>query len=190
MDNITLSEIKNAAKRVKPFIVNIPLVKLNISKDEKDPVEIYLKLENLQPICSFKLRGAANALNSKQDAKNAVWTASAGNMGAAVAWIARDLNLGCTVVVPNNAPEAKLNNIKRINPNTKVIKVSRDEWWKIIETHKFDNELAKDLGLFIHPVCNRDVIAGNGTIGLEIFEELPDVDTVIVPYGGGGLSSG
>lgn len=176
----------------KPFVLPIPLIKLNCNVTDADgtPIEIYLKLENLQPINSFKLRGAANAILKilkKQGNIKGIWTASAGNMAAAIAWVARDLGVPCTVVVPDHAPEAKLNALIRINKNVKIIKVKWDSWWKIIETHKFEESQSENFGTFIHPVCNRDVQAGNGTIGLEIFEELPNVSSVIVPFGGGGL---
>jgi len=165
----------------------------NLTAPDGSPVEIYLKLENLQPINSFKLRGASNAILKilqKQIKIDGVWTASAGNMAAAIAWVARDLKIPCTVVVPEHAPIAKLNALQRINQNVKIIKVTWDEWWKILETHKFEGPQDETFGTFIHPVCNPDVQAGNGTIGLEILEELPDVTSIIVPYGGGGLSTG
>jgi threonine dehydratase len=150
------------------------------------PAEIYLKLENLQPIGSFKLRGAGNAMGlaSRDSLAGGVWTASAGNMAQAVAWNARRLGIPCTVVVPDHAPEAKLAAITRLGGV--IFKIPFDQWWQIIVSHSFEGMA----GLFVHPVSDPRVMAGNGTIGLEILEDLPDVDAVVVPFGGGGLSSG
>ncbi len=183
LEPIPLEEIRAARERIKGSAIRAPLIRLNI---DDAPAEIYLKLENLQPIGSFKLRGAGNAiaLATKEQLANGVWTASAGNMAQGVAWNARRLGLPCTVVVPDHAPEAKLSAITRLGG--RIIKVPFDEWWQIIVTHKFEG---MD-GLFLHPVSNPAVMAGNGTIGLEILEDLPDVDAIVVPYGGGGLSSG
>ena len=183
LEPIPLAEIRAARERIKGSAIRTPLVRLNV---ENAPTEIYLKLENLQPIGSFKLRGAGNAiaLAGKEQLANGVWTASAGNMAQGVAWNARRLGLPCAVVVPDHAPEAKLSAITRLGG--KIIKVPFAEWWQIIVTHTF----AGMEGLFLHPVSDPAVMAGNGTIGLEILEDLPDVDAIIVPYGGGGLSSG
>ncbi len=180
---IPLVEIEAARERIRDSVVRTPLVRLNV---EDTPAEIYLKLENLQPIGSFKLRGAGNAMAiaGPEDLAGGVYTASAGNMAQGVAWNARRMGIECAVVVPDHAPETKLAAIERLGG--KIIKVPFDDWWEVIVTHRFDGLE----GIFIHPVCDPAVIAGNGTIGLEIFEDLPDVDTVIVPYGGGGLSSG
>jgi len=183
MEPIALAEIEAARERIKDMAVRTPLVRLNV---EHKSTEIYLKLENLQPIGSFKLRGAGNAMAiaGPEALAGGVYTASAGNMAQGVAWNARRLGIDCTVVVPDHAPETKLAAIERLGGT--IVKVPFDEWWEVIVTHRFDGVE----GVFIHPVCDRAVIAGNGTIGLEIFEDLPEVDTVIVPYGGGGLSSG
>jgi cysteine synthase len=113
-----------------------------------------------------------------------LYTASAGNMAQGVGFVARARHLPWSVVVPDHAPKTKLAAIERLGG--RVIAVPFDRWWQVIVEHRYP-ELD---GLFVHPVCNRDVIAGNGTIGLEILEDLPDVDTIVVPYGGGGLSSG
>jgi len=150
------------------------------------PAEIYLKLENLQPIGSFKLRGASNALALIEPSalSRGVWTASAGNMAQGLAWSARRLGIPCTVVVPDHAPESKLAAIARLG--AKTVKVPFDEWWQIIVEHRREGME----GSFVHPVSDPNVIAGNGTIGLELLEDLPDLDAVVVPYGGGGLSTG
>ena len=179
---ISLADIEAARERLVGVALRTPLIRLNV---EDAPAEIYLKLENLQPIGSFKLRGAGNAmaLAAPGQLRHGVVTASAGNMAQGVAWCARRLGLPCTVFVPDHAPQTKLDAIARLGGAVK--KVTFDEWWQIIVSHEVDH-----LGLFIHPVSETAVIAGNGTIGLEILEELPDVDAVITPYGGGGLTSG
>lgn len=178
---ISLDDIRAARKRISSSIVRTPLVRLNV-----DANDIYLKLENLQPIGSFKLRGAGNAIAmaSPELLAKGVYTASAGNMAQGVAWHARRLGIACTVVVPDHAPETKLEAISRLG--AKYIKVPFEEWWQVLVTRQFPGVD----GFFVHPVSDSAVIAGNGTIGLEILEDLPDVDTVLVPYGGGGLSSG
>lgn len=180
---IPLEEIEAAQKQLIGQVVRTPLVRLNV---DDAPAEIYLKLENLQPIGSFKLRGASNAFAAAEPAQleNGVYTASAGNMAQGVAWKAKQLGIACTVIVPDHAPEAKLTAIDRLG--AEIIKVTFDDWWQIILSHQYPGQH----GLFVHPVCDRAVMAGNGTIGLEIFEDLPDVDAVITPYGGGGLSCG
>jgi threonine dehydratase len=178
----SLDEIRAAARRIAGAALRTPLARLNSESD----VQIYLKLENLQPIGSFKLRGAANAiaLTSRQQLADGVWTASAGNMAQGVAWNARRLGLSCTVVVPTNAPETKLAAIARLG--AKIIKVPYDDWWQILVSHRFEGLR----GRFIHPVSDPAVMAGNGTVGLEILEDLPEVESIVVPYGGGGLSVG
>ena len=140
----------------------------------------------LQPINSFKIRGAGNAIRSAPEALRAqgLLTASAGNMAQGVAWVARELGLSATIAVPEHAPEAKLDAIERLGG--RVLKVPYDEWWQAIVT----SEIPGEEGLFIHPVADEAVMAGNGTIGLEILEDLPDVDTVVIPVGGGGLTVG
>jgi threonine dehydratase len=149
-------------------------------------VEIYLKLENLQPIGAFKIRGAANAmaLAGPTELAQGVWTASAGNMAQGVAWNARRLGVPCSVVVPDHAPAAKLDALARMG--AEIVTVPFAVWWDIIVTHRYEGQT----GVFVHPVSDRAVMAGNGTIGLELVEDLPEMDSVVVPYGGGGLSSG
>ena len=160
-----------------------PLVRLNALEA---PAEIWLKLENLQPIGSFKLRGALNAMRraAPEDLRAGVVTASAGNMAQGVAWAARELGLPCTVVVPDHAPETKLAAIERLGG--RVIKVPFERWWQALEESGFEGVE----GLFVHPVQDEGVMAGNGTIGLEVLEDLPEPDAVLIPYGGGGLTSG
>jgi len=148
--------------------------------------EIHLKLENLQPIGSFKLRGASNAVLqiAPEELKDGVVTATAGNMGQGVAWIARELGVPCTVVVPDHAPQTKLAAMERLG--ARIDKVPYDRWWEALETSSY----LEASGVFIHPVQDERVMAGNGTIGLELLEDLPAPDAVLVPFGGGGLSVG
>ncbi len=181
--SVTLQDIENARGRIAKIALRTPLVRLNV---EDAPAEIYLKLENLQPIGSFKVRGAGNAMQlaSVDALANGVTTASAGNMAQGVAWNAKRLGISCTVVVPDHAPETKLAAIRRLG--AQIVQVPFDEWWQVVLTSRFDGAQ----GLFIHPVSDPGVMAGNGTIGLEILEDLPEVATILVPYGGGGLSCG
>jgi threonine dehydratase len=150
------------------------------------PAEIHVKLETLQPINSFKIRGAANAIRSAPPElrERGLLTASAGNMAQGVAWVARELGLPATIAVPEHAPQTKLDAIERLGG--RVLKVPYDEWWQAIVTA----EIPGQEGLFVHPVADEGVMAGNGTIGLELLEDLPDVDTVVIPVGGGGLAVG
>ena len=180
---IPLAEIEAARVRIAGTAVRTPLVRLHLPES---PLELYLKLECLQPIASFKLRGAGNAiaLLSDDELRDGVVTASAGNMAQGVAWAARERGVACTVIVPDHAPETKLAAIARLGGH--VIRVPYDEWWQTIVDCRTDHAP----GPFIHPVQDPAVMAGNGTIGLELLEDLPDPDLVLVPYGGGGLVSG
>ena len=180
---IELAEIERARERIADVAVRTPLVRLRL---EDAPAEIYLKLETLQPIGSFKIRGATNAvrLASEEERRHGLVTASAGNMAQGVAWVGRELGLPVTIAVPEHAPQAKLAAITRLGG--RVRKVPYDEWWQAIVTSRVDGVD----GLFVHPVQDEGVMAGNGTIGLEILEDLPDPDAVVIPYGGGGLTVG
>jgi threonine dehydratase len=180
---ISLREIEAAQQRIADQAVRTPLVRLPV---DDAPAEIYLKLENLQPIGSFKIRGATNAIRLAGDhaAAKGLVTASAGNMAQGVAWAARSLGVKATIAVPEHAPEAKLQAIARLGGE--VLKLPYDDWWNVIETSRVDGVE----GLFVHPVQDEGVMAGNGTIGLEILEDLPDPDAVVIPYGGGGLTVG
>jgi threonine dehydratase len=179
---IELAAIEAARERIAGTAIRTPLVRLHVD----GPAEIYLKLENLQPVNSFKIRGATNAVMlapASERAKGLV-TASAGNMAQGVAWAARALGVPATIAVPEHAPEAKLAAIERLGG--RVVKLPYDEWWNVIVTSRVDGIE----GLFVHPVQDPGVMAGNGTIGLEILQDLPDPDAVVVPYGGGGLTVG
>jgi len=179
----TIADVRAARERLAGLVVRTPLVRLAL---DEAPAEIHLKLECLQPIGSFKIRGATNAmaLAGPERLRDGVYTASAGNMAQGVAWSARRLGVAATAVVPEHAPQAKLSALARLG--ARVEKVPFDAWWQVL----VDRGQPGRKELFIHPVSDLAVMAGNGTIGLEILEDLPDVETVLVPYGGGGLSCG
>jgi len=178
---IPLPEIVAAADRLAGSIVRTPLVPLRAP----DAHDVFLKLENLQPIGSFKIRGSGNAVLMAGDRiADGILTASAGNMAQGAAWWARRAGVPCRVIVPEHAPEAKTRAMARLG--AEAIKVPFDRWWRTLE----DRGHPDAEGFFIHPVTDPDVMAGNGTVGLEIIDDLPDVATVLVPYGGGGLLAG
>jgi threonine dehydratase len=180
---ISLEQIRMARSRIDDVVLRSPLMKLNGIETRS---EIYLKPENLQPIGSFKIRGALNAMRAAdpETLAQGVYTASAGNMAQGVAYAAMQLGISCRVIVPEQAPRAKTEPVERMGGT--IVRVPFDEWWETMETHG----RADMPGFFIHPFADEAVMAGNGTIGLEIHEDMPEVDTVIVPYGGGGLSVG
>lgn len=180
---IPIEEIRAARERIDGLALRTPLVRL---RDGGVGPEIWLKLENLQPIGSFKIRGAGNAmaLADPDLLLGGVWTASAGNMAQGVAWCAREMGIPCTVVVPEHAPATKTDAVERLGG--RIVRVPFEEWWQILVDHGAPGHD----GLFVHPVSDAGVIAGNGTIGVEILEELDEVDAIVVPYGGGGLSCG
>jgi threonine dehydratase len=169
--------------RIADAAIRTPLVRLHAPESE---AEIWLKLECLQPIGSFKIRGAANAIRSAPSAAIAggVLTTSAGNMAQGVAWIAREEGVPATVVAPDHAPRTKLDAIERLGGT--VIEVPFERWWQTME----DGAYPGVEGYFVHPVLDDAVMAGNGTIGLELAEDLDQIDTVLVPWGGGGLTTG
>jgi threonine dehydratase len=179
---IALDAIRDAREALRGVAVRTPLVRLNADTE----AEVWLKLENLQPIGSFKLRGAYNAIRlaAPEERAAGVVTVSAGNMAQGVAWAARELGIPCTVIVPEHAPETKLAAIERLGG--RYVKVDFATWWQTMETSRFEGVD----GLFVHPVQDEAVMAGNGTIGLELLDDLPDVDIVLTPFGGGGLTVG
>ena len=179
----TLADVEDARGRIEGSAIRTPLVRLGVFDA---PAEIYLKLENLQPIGSFKIRGASNAMGrlSRDVLSKGVLTASAGNMAQGVAWRARELGIPCTVVSPETAPETKIRAIERLGG--RVIKAPFEEWWAVFESRAYEGVDAH----FVHAFDDVDVMAGNGTIALEILEDLPDVDAVVIPWGGGGLACG
>ena len=176
-----LEAAAEARRNIAGFAIRTPLVRLN-----SDHHEIYLKLENLQPIGSFKIRGAANAVAHTPPhlLAKGLLTASAGNMAQGVAFCARRLNIPATVITPDTAPETKLRAIERLGGH--IIKTPFDQWWRAFEERSFPGIDAT----FIHAFDDPHVMAGNGTIGLELIEDLPDVDAIVVPWGGGGLACG
>src|SRR6187549_139780 len=161
----SLTEINDARGMIANSAIRTPLVRLNV---DGAPAEIYLKLENLQPIGSFKIRGASNAMGhmTRESLARGVLTASAGNMAQGVAWRARELGIPCTVVAPDSAPATKIAAIERLGG--RVIKVPFEDWWRSFETRSFPGVDAT----FIHAFDDVNVMAGNGTIALEIMEDL------------------
>ncbi|HEY8132390.1 MAG TPA: pyridoxal-phosphate dependent enzyme [Thermoanaerobaculia bacterium] len=178
---VTLEEIRAARERTKNLVVHTPLIRLDVPSQE-----IWLKLETLQPINAFKIRGAANAVAmlSPKARKKGVWTISAGNAGQGVAYAARDAGIGCTVVAIETAPETKLERMRNLGAN--IVKAPFDACWRAMESREFPGVE----GTFIHPFDDHDFVAGNATLGMEILEDLPKVKTVIAAIGGGGLISG
>ena len=179
---IPLERIQEARQRIAGAALRTPLVRLEVDA----PGQIWLKLECLQPIGSFKIRGAVNAVRSAppQAIARGVVTASAGNMGQGLAWAAREAGVPATVAVPEHAPQTKLAAIERLGG--RIVRVPFDVWWRAIE----ESRLEGMDGVFFHPVQDELVMAGNGTIGLELLEDLPEPDIVVVPFGGGGLVTG
>jgi threonine dehydratase len=184
MRQIPLAAIRDAAASVYPVVTRTPLVRLPLSAERHSGTEIYLKLEVLQPIGSFKIRGAWNAVRqmSRDELRDGVWTVSAGNAAQGVALAARTAGIPCSVMVMDTAPQAKLHAIQRLGAT--IVSATYDECWKTVEQHGSD----RMRGRFIHPFDDDRFI--DGTAGLEIVEDLPDVDAVVAPLGGGGLLSG
>jgi threonine dehydratase len=187
MRHIPLAAIRDAAASVYEVAIRTPLVRLDLPLSEgREGPEVYLKLESLQPIGSFKIRGAWNAVRTlpKNVLAEGVWTVSAGNAAQGVALAARRAGAPCSVMVMDTAPATKLRAIARLGAT--IVQTTYEECWRTVEQHKSD----RMAGHFVHPFDDDLFIAGNGTAALEIFEDLPDVDTIIAPLGGGGLLSG
>jgi threonine dehydratase len=182
-NSVTVADIEAARRRLEGVINRTPTIRLELD----DGHELWLKLEDLQPIRAFKIRGAYNALALLSDERAAagVYTASAGNMALGLAWAARRRGVRCAVVVPDTAPRAKLDGVAGLG--AEIVKVGYDQWWDVFVTHRY---APLEPAHFVHPVSDLGMIAGNGTIGLEILEDVPDLDAVLVPFGGGGLSGG
>ena len=180
---IELADIQEARKRIAGTIVRTPLVRLELGPDFPD---IRLKLENLQPINAYKLRGAANAvaLLSESERKRGVWTISAGNAGQGVAYAARQAGVPCTVVVIETAPESKIERMRALGAT--LVPVPWDVAWNALDDRSFPGVE----GTFVHPFDDHNFIAGHATMGLEIFEDAPDATAVIAGIGGGGLITG
>jgi len=180
--SVTAARAREARANLAGIALRTPLVRLQADA----PAEIYLKLENLQPIGSFKIRGALNVMahTPRERLEHGVLTASAGNMAQGVAFCARRLGIPATIVTPDTAPETKLRAIERLGG--RVIKAPFADWWRTFETRSYPGVDAT----FIHAFDDLDVMAGNGTIALELLEDLPSLDAVVIPWGGGGLSCG
>ena len=175
---LSLEEIRAARERIGGDVLRTPLARL----DER----IWLKLECLQPVGSFKLRGALSAVRAAPpaDLADGVVTASAGNMAQGVAWAAREAGVTARVIAPEDAPRAKLDRVEALG--AEVVPVTHEEWWQAMVERGREGVP----GFFVHPVDDDAVRAGNGTIGLELAEDAPDFDAVVIPWGGGGLATG
>jgi threonine dehydratase len=185
--HIPLSSIRDAAAAVYGAAIRTPLVRVELpDHGPAGPAELYLKLEVLQPIGSFKIRGAYNVVRQLTPAqlRDGVWTVSAGNAAQGVAFAARKAGARCSVMVMDTAPDAKIRAIERLGAS--IVRATYDECWKTVESHGSD----RMTGHFVHPFDDDRFIAGNGTAGLEILEDLPDVDAIVAPLGGGGLLAG
>ena len=184
--HIDLASIRDAASAVYLAAIRTPLVRVDLSDLGGPLPELYLKLELLQPIGSFKIRGAYNVIRQLRPDELAcgVWTVSAGNAAQGVAFAARAVGAPCSVMVMDTAPETKIRAIERLGAS--IVSASYDECWRTVVEHGSP----RMRGVFIHPFDDDRFIAGNGTVGLEIVEDLPEVDAIVAPLGGGGLLSG
>jgi threonine dehydratase len=180
--HISLEAVRDAATVVYDAAVRTPLLLV----PGPDGLELYLKLELLQPIGSFKIRGAYNVLRQlpAETLTHGVWTVSAGNAAQGVALAASKVGAACSVMVMDTAPDTKIRAIERLGAT--IVRASYDECWRTVELHGS----ARMHGHFVHPFDDDRFIAGNGTVGLEILEDLPDVDAIVAPLGGGGLLAG
>ena len=179
---VTLAQVEEARRNIQGISLRTPLVRCMAEA----PCELYLKLESLQPIGSFKIRGAANvmALMPREQLSRGVLAASAGNMAQGVAFCAKRMGIPATIVAPETAPATKTQAVERMGG--RVIKVPFAEWWKTFETRSYPGVDAT----FIHAFDDPHVMAGNGTIALELLEDVPDLEAVVIPWGGGGLTCG
>lgn len=188
MRDIPLRDIQAAAGAVYDLVFRTPLIRLELpaAPDSRPETEIFLKLETLQPIGSFKIRGAHNAIRqlSADERRDGVWTVSAGNAGQGVALAARHAGIPCAVMVADTAPRTKVEAIRMLGAT--LVPASYDECWRTVEAHASP----RMRGRFVHPFDDDRFIAGNATLGLEILEDLPQVDAIVAAVGGGGLLSG
>lgn len=177
------AEVASASVHIAGMARRPPLWRLDA---DVPGTNIFLKLENLQPLGSFKIRAAINAMKSRKadDLKDGVVGASAGNFGLGLALVAKQMGIPATIVAPDSAAQAKTDALKALGAT--VIRMPFADWWQVLMTRKFEGAR----GAFFHPVAEQAVVAGNATIGAEIVEDLDVIDTVIVPFGGGGLISG
>ena len=185
--HIPLTAIRDAATAVYAAAVRTPLIRVELpaSPGAAKP-DLYLKLDVLQPIGSFKIRGAYNVVRqlAPERLRDGVWTVSAGNAAQGLAFAARKVGARCSVMVMDTAPETKIRAIERLGAS--IVRATYDECWQTVVAHGSD----RMTGHFVHPFDDDRFIAGNGTAGLEILEDLPDVDAIVAPLGGGGLLSG
>ena len=183
---VSLAAVRDAAQHVYGAAIRTPLIRLDLSHAEGPLSELYLKLESLQPIGSFKIRGAYNLVRQLPTdvLSEGVWTVSAGNAAQGVAFAARLLGARCSVLVMDTAPDTKIRAIERLGAS--IVRASYDECWRAV----IDHGSPRMSGHFVHPFDDDRFIAGNGTVALEIFEDLPDVGAIVAPLGGGGLLSG
>jgi threonine dehydratase len=177
------ADVEVARANIAGIVRRTPLWRLDA---DIPGVRIHLKLENLQPLGSFKIRAAINAMKTRgaEAVRGGVLAASAGNFGLGIALAAREMGVPVTIVVPDGSAATKAAALQALG--ARVIRVPFDDWWRVLMTRRFDGAD----GAFFHPVADAAVVAGNATIGAEIVEDLSDFDTVIVPFGGGGLVSG
>ncbi len=180
--NIPSGMIDDARKHVYEAAIRTPLIRLNY----EGPAEIYLKLECLQSIGSFKIRGAYNAVRllPEEQRRGGVWTVSAGNAAQGVALAAKKAGVPCKVLVMDTAPLAKLDAVRRLGGE--IVQATYDQCWKALEARAHPAMT----GTFVHPFADDEFIAGNASAGLEILEDMPDVDAIVAGFGGGGLSCG
>src|SRR5581483_10830459 len=183
---IPLDAVRDAATAIYAAAARTPLVRVELPSSSGTASTVYLKLEVLQPIGSFKIRGAYNVVRQLPPdvLAQGVWTVSAGNAAQGVALAARKAGARCSVMVMDTAPQTKIDAIERLGAT--IVRATYDECWRTVESHASD----RMTGYFVHPFDDDRFIAGNGTAGLEILEDLPDVDAVVAPLGGGGLLSG
>jgi threonine dehydratase len=184
--SIPLAAVRDAASAIYDVAIRTPLTRIDLARDAGSLSELYLKLEVLQPIGCFKIRGAYNVVRqlAPEDLRDGVWTVSAGNAALGVARAAQAFGSSCSVLVMDTAPDAKLRALERLGAS--VVRASYDECWRAVVDHRSD----RMRGCLVHPFDDDRFIAGNGTIGLEILEDLPDVDAIVAPLGGGGLVAG
>ncbi|MGA3673792.1 threonine ammonia-lyase [Lysinibacillus agricola] len=181
---LTLEQIHTAKRRISSYVYETPMIRLN-GLDELLGCQVYIKAENMQKTNSFKLRGALNKMLSMplEQLQQGVVAASSGNHGKGVAYAAKLLNIKATIVLPDSAPTVKVKGIRALG--AEVVQC------KLAERHVITEKLSRNHGYcIIHPYDDYDIMAGQGTAGLEIFAQLPDVNTIVVPIGGGGLMSG
>jgi threonine dehydratase len=190
---VPLAAVREAATSVYQAAVRTPLVRVDLSGLDgftgpgRHPApELFLKLEVLQPIGSFKIRGAYNVVRqlTPEQLRDGIWTVSAGNAAQGVAYAARLVGARCSVMVMDTAPVTKIGAIERLGAS--IVRATYDECWRAVEAHASD----RMTGYFVHPFDDDRFIAGNGTAGLEILEDVPDVEAIVAPLGGGGLLSG